>query len=111
MERANVEIYAVYSYYVLNTTAKYTSDGNMSDKDNYDGWGHEEFDSPALHVTPIYRDEKVSVGETLTVQAKDIEGYTFYAWRTQNSILSHDKTYTFTMRAGDLYLYAIYVQN
>ena len=59
----------------------------------------------------MYRYEKISAGTTITVEAEDIGGYTFYAWRTSTAILSYDKTYTFTMPEGDLNLYALYVEN
>ena len=100
MGKENVEIYAVYSYYVVNTWAKYEN-----------SWGRYNFESPALYISPVYTDLKVSVGTTMTVKATDIEGYTFYAWRTDDSVLSHDKEFTFTMKAGDLSIYALYIEN
>ena len=105
MEKENVSLDAVYSYYVLNTTAKHAS---YIDSPLYSQY---LFDSPNLYISPIYNDLRVSVGTSMTVTATDIEGYTFYAWRTADSILSHDKEYTFTMKAGDLNLYAFYIEN
>ena len=108
MKKSDVEIRAIYSYYVLNTSAKYTSDYY---KDFANTNAHSVFDSYAMYITPAYTDKRVSVGTSVTVEATDIEGYTFYAWRTADAILSHDKSYTFTMKAGDLELYALYVEN
>ena len=108
MEKSNKEVYAVYNYYTVTTTARYSYN---SYKDDLSSHQHDEFDAPNLYITPVVSELKLSVGTSMTVTATDIEGYTFYAWRTSNSILSHDKSYTFTMKAGDLDLYALYVEN
>ena len=108
MEKKDVEVYALYNYYTVTTTARHSHNAY---KNELSAGLHDYFDAPNLYITPVVSELKVSVGDTMTVTATDIEGYTFYAWRTPNSILSHDKEYTFTMKAGDLELYALYVRN
>lgn len=114
MEKSDVTVQAVYIYYRLTTTAANAYDWNKDQTESYDygvlaNFG--EFSSPAIYISPVYKDQKISVGASITVEAKDIEGYTFYAWRTNSSILCQDKTYTFAMPAGDICLFALYVYN
>lgn len=100
MGKENINIEATYFYYTLSTTAFFRTS-------NY---AYVEFDSPSLYINPKYEDEKISVGKEVTVVATDIEGYTFYCWKTSDSILCTEKTYTFTMPTNDVSIYALYVE-
>lgn len=110
MEKSNITIEAVYRYYVLTTSAKYTHSGF---KDSYGSNTsvYSDFSPSSMYISPVYENKKISIGTSITVEAKDIDGYTFYAWRTIDAILCKNKTYTFTMTSGDLELYALYVHN
>ncbi len=110
MEKSSVTIEAVYNYYVLSTSAKYTWD-SYKDSVGANTSVHSDFSSPSMHISPIYESQKISIGTSITVEAQDIEGYTFYAWRTIDSILCPNKTYTFNMSSNDLGLYALYIRN
>ncbi len=100
MEKSDVEIYAVYNYYTLTTTARHRPGAN---------WSHTDLtESAGLYIDPVYRDYKVSIGDTITVKANEIEGWVFICWRTEESILSYDMEYTFDMSAGNIYMYAEY---
>ncbi len=104
MERSNVTIYAVYTYYVLNTTAKYCYD-------SYNEASRWELSSPALYISSVYEKQKFSINTLITLIANDVDGYTFYGWMSGNAVLSQNKTYTFSMVASNLDIYALYVEN
>jgi hypothetical protein len=110
MEKSNITIEAVYKYYVLTTSAKYTYSGS---KDSYGSNTsvYDDFSPSSMYISPVCENKKISIGTSITVEAKDIDGYTFYAWRTIDAILCKNKSYTFTMTSGDLDLYALYVHN
>lgn len=107
MGKADMSVKAKYVYYILDTCAKKYDYAGYLNKPRI----HYEFDSSALHVSPIYENKKMSVGTEITVTATDIEGHTFVCWRTYDSILCQDKTYSFEMVASDMYLYAYYEPN
>ncbi len=97
MGKDNVTVKARYRYYILDVSAKYRS------------WNENRyFDTPSLYISQVYNEQKISAGTSITVTAYDIDGYTFIGWETANAILSHDKTYTFTMPNDNLYLHARY---
>ena len=104
MEKSHVTIKAIYSYYVLDTCAKKCG----WEGDSYD---HDEFSNSSLYISPVYDNAKVSIGESITVTAYDIEGYTFISWRTFEAEMTREMTYSFTMPAGDFILYAFYLEN
>ena len=106
MEKKDVTVEARYKYYQLTTDARHCWYSYVDSPS-----AHDKFDSPALHISPVYNDLKVSAGTSITVEATDIAGYTFVAWRTEDAVLCQDKTYTFTMPEGDLYLYALYSES
>lgn len=100
MGKENLTIEATYFYYTLSTTAK-------RDNTKYND-GYPTFESPDLYINTVYDQEKISIGEEITVIAKDIEGYTFTCWSTKDSVLCTDKTYTFVMPSCDVSIYALY---
>lgn len=105
MEKSNVTIEAVYSYYTLYTWATGTTDDW-----NYRDYGC-KFEETSICMTKIYNYDKISTGELITLTAKDVEGYTFFGWRTWNAFLSYDKEYTFTMPAENMEIFAVYSPN
>lgn len=107
MGKSDVEIEARYIYYRLTITAKYSRYYDYTVKPSTD-WETYEFSSPELYISAAQWDVKTLPGTSVTVTATEIEGYTFVGWRTWDSIMSHDMTYTFTMPADDHTIYAIY---
>ena len=107
MEKQDAVINAVYVYYKLNTSAKYSSS-------RYAEWfeySEYDFDIASAFISPYYADEKVSVGESITVTAVDIEGYTFIGWGTWDAKLSGEKVFTFNMPSNNFNLIALYKEN
>ena len=66
MPNYDVSIKVVYSFYTLNTTAKYYKPGK------YYATGYPEFSAPSLYINDVYIDFKVSIGTEITVIATDI---------------------------------------
>lgn len=105
MEKASVTIEAVYSYYTVYTWATGTTDSW-----NYNDHGC-RFEETSICMTTIYNHDKISAGKSITLIANDVEGYTFYGWRTWSAFLSYDKEYTFTMPAENMEIFAVYSEN
>jgi len=96
MGKEDITAQAIYNYYTLFTSAK------------YDDYGHMSFENSDIFINEIYNGDKISIGETITVTANDVTGWTFVGWRTYEAILSTQKTYTFNMTSSNLELYAYY---
>lgn len=96
MEKNNVIVEAVYSYYVFKTTAAI--------RFSY----FDVFSEQSLYIYPIYDSKKISIGNTITVTANNVEGYTFYAWMVGDAVLTHENILTYTMPAEDIHVYAAY---
>ena len=101
MPKWDVTIEAVYSCYTVDTWATCGSGSNYYYK-------AERFDNDDDCIERDYDFEKVSVGNEITLTAKDIEGYTFIGWRTFDYYLSYDKTFTIVMTANNLEIFAVY---
>lgn len=97
MEKADIEIEARYVYYRLTVTGK-----RYRYPSNY------PLETPELYISPVQQDAKTLPGTTVTLTAIEMEGYVFCGWRTNDSTLSHDMTYSFTMPANDVYIFAYY---
>ena len=104
MGKENITIEAVYSYYTLNTWA---SKGDMYIVGDYQN----KFSEPSICMTKVYNYEKISVGSSITLTAKDVEGKAFEGWRTEDAFLSYDKEFTFNMPAGNMDIFAVYKSN
>ena len=99
MGKENVQITALYSYYTITTSTLYKMSGI-----------HYNLKNPAYYISPVYNDQKISVGTNVTLIAKEVEGYTFDSWINDNHILvSHDMEYSFTMQESNRELYALYI--
>lgn len=89
MTRQNVMLEARYTYYTLTVEA-YLEHGNY-----YSG-----FEANMGSYTQ-YDEEKIRVGETVTLIATEKEGYEFLGWKHGNTIVSEELIYTFTMVEKD----------
>jgi len=89
MTRQNVVLEARYTYYTLIVEA-YLDHGNY-----YSG-----FEANMGSYTK-YDEEKIRVGETVTLVATEKEGYEFVGWKHGNTIVSEESTYTFEMVEKD----------
>ncbi len=99
MGKENVEIEARYIYYRLTVTGIRIY--------NY-GWNRTDLENPEMYISPVQTDAKILPGTTVTLTATEMEKHAFLGWRTNDSIVSYEMTYTFTMPAGDFYIYAEY---
>ena len=105
MGKENVTIVAEYSYYTLTTTAKWSLESGPYEASIW------ELDSPSIYVSPIYSNQKFSVGTSITIKANEVGNYTFYGWFTGSfTLLSQNKEYTFTMPEDDVNIYAVYLE-
>lgn len=98
MVKADVTVVAVYSCYYLTSTVKCS----------HPGFTLYDYDNPSMCVSVVYSGERVSAGTEITMTAYDVEGLTFVEWRTDQATVTTDKTCTFTMPTGDVYIYAYY---
>ena len=102
MDKEDVTVTAMYSYYCLTTRAMDTSDR----------YSRYDFENASLYIDKVYTDEKICVGQTVTVTAYDIQEYKFIGWYSGNSVLlCTDKTFTFEMPNDNMTLKAWYVKN
>ena len=105
MEKEDITVMAVYSYYTVTTTARY---GNTSEPSSTSNW---EYTSPAAYISPVYSAQKFSVGSSITLTATaDIGSRVFYGWMTGDfALLSQETEYTFTMVESDITIFALYL--
>lgn len=89
MTKDNVEIEAMYTYYTLTTDA-YLDNGTWTDS----------FEENMGSFTR-YNEEKIRVGETITLTATVKAGYRFVGWEHGNTIVCEDLTYSFIMGTED----------
>ena len=100
--KKNVTIAAVYVYYTLTTTVEYGSLGPGYTTDNLSA-------SAGQYISPVYIDQKVSVGTKISLMANEVTGWKFIGWmRSDGGVLSYDRNVTFNMQAGDLCIFALY---
>ena len=102
MDKKNVTIAAVYVYYTLTTTVEYGSLGPGYTTDNLSA-------SAGQYISPVYIDQKVSVGTKISLMANEVIGWKFIGWmRSDGGVLSYNRNVTFNMQAGDLCIFALY---
>ena len=89
MEKENKEIYAKYSYYVVNT------------------WGDGDDYGMAGTYTQM-EDEKVSAGTQVTLTATVKSGYRFLGWYRDDVCMTKNLKYTFAMKKEDIGLRAVF---
>ena len=89
MNKDNVEIKAMYTYYTLTT-------GAYLDRGHYVSSFEENMGSYSC-----YNEEKIRAGETVTLTATVKSGYRFVGWEHGNTIICTDLTYTFIMGTED----------
>ncbi len=107
MTKEDVCIRAIFTYYILNVEGYLVTEfwawncySWMELEDNMGSYTH-------------YSEQKVRVGDTVTLTAVAKEGYRFVGWKRGNGevLVSTDATYTFVMGAEDCYLEAIFVRD
>lgn len=90
MTKESVDLVAKYTYYTLTVYATETDTGDM------------DFSGDRGNVS-CYDEEKIQVGETITLTATAKSGYRFIGWSHGHGgiTISTDSTYTFVMPATD----------
>lgn len=102
MDRRNVTIAAVYVYYTLTTTVEYGSLGPGFSTDDLST-------SAGQYISPVYTNQKISVGTEISLTANEITGWKFIGWmNADGGVLSYDKSFTYKMQAGDIRAIALY---
>lgn len=89
MTKDSVEIEALYTYYTLSTEA--CIDGGS--------WRGSFEDNMGTYTR--YDEEKIRVGEIVTLSATTKAGYRFVGWEHRNTIVCENLTYTFVMTTED----------
>ena len=89
MTKDNVEIEAMYTYYTLSTDA-YLDCGT---------WAGNFEENMGSYTR--YNEEKIRVGETVTLTATVKAGYRFVGWEHGNTIICEELIYTFVMGTED----------
>lgn len=98
MSKDDVEIIAKYTYYTISTDAYLRKTYVISSfEDNMGSYTQ-------------YDEEKIRVGETVTLTATTKEGYKFVGWEHRNTIVCEELTYTFTMGADDEEYEAVFAE-
>ena len=90
MEKRNVEIVALYTYYTVSTEVSYY----------HDGWTDYDIDDIVGTFTK-YDEKKIRVGDIVTLTANVKAGYRFLGWQHNGTTVSEDLSYSFVMGRED----------
>lgn len=89
MTKENVKIQARYTYYTISTKACL----------QYESYKTAFGDNMGTYTK--YDEEKIRIGDTVTLTATTKPGYKFLGWRYRNTIVCEDLVYTFVMETHD----------
>lgn len=107
MTKEDVCIRAIFTYYIVHIEGYLVTDFWA-----WDSYSWVELEDNMGSYTR-YSEQKVRVGDTVTLTAVAKKGYRFVGWKRANStvLVSTDATYTFVMGAEDCYLEAMFVED